>query len=58
MSQNEHMIAYWDVPLYADTMQVKANRINITILDKIIIKKGIARHQIELPMVGKQVKRY
>ena len=52
------MIAYWNVPVYADTMQVKANRIDITILNK-INKKGIVIKLICLYMVGKQrVKRH
>ena len=32
--EKERAIAYYDVPLYADTMQAKANRIDITILNK------------------------
>ena len=30
----EHAIALWDVPLFADTTQVKANRIDATVIDK------------------------
>ena len=32
--ENEHATAFWDVPLFADTTQVKANRIDATIIDK------------------------
>ena len=27
-------LAYWDIPLYADNMHLKANRIDATIVDK------------------------
>ena len=27
-------MAYWDIPLYADNMHIKANRIDATIVDK------------------------
>ena len=32
--ENEHATAFWDVPLFADTIQVKANRIDATVIDK------------------------
>ena len=32
--ENEHATVFWDVPLYADTTQVKANRIDATVIDK------------------------
>ena len=32
--QNEHATAFWDFPLFADTTQVKANRIDATVIDK------------------------
>ena len=32
--ENKHVTAFWDVPLFAYTTQVKANRINATITDK------------------------
>ena len=32
--ENEHATAFWDVPLFADTTQVKANRIDATVIDK------------------------
>ena len=32
--ENEHATACWDIPLFADTTQVKANRIDATIIDK------------------------
>ena len=32
--ENEHVTAFWDVPLFADTTQVKANRIDATVIDK------------------------
>ena len=32
--ENEHATTFWDVPLFADTTQVKANRINATVIDK------------------------
>ena len=33
--ENEHATVFWDVPLFADTTQIKANRIDSTIIDKI-----------------------
>ena len=33
MYENERVIAYWDIPLYADNTHVKANRIDATIVD-------------------------
>ncbi|CAH3014273.1 unnamed protein product [Porites evermanni] len=32
--ENEHATAFWDVPLFADTTHVKANRIDATVIDK------------------------
>ena len=32
--ENEHATAFWDVPLLADATQVKANRIDATVIDK------------------------
>ena len=32
--KNEHATAFWDVPLFADTTQVKGNRIDATVIDK------------------------
>ena len=32
--ENEHVTAFWDVSLFADTTQVKANRIDATVIDK------------------------
>ena len=32
--ENEHATAFWDFPLFADTTQVKANRIDATVIDK------------------------
>ena len=34
MYDNDRVIAYWDVPLFADTTHVKANRIDARIIDK------------------------
>ena len=34
MYENERVIAYWDIPLYADNTHLKANRISATIMDK------------------------
>ena len=34
MNENERAIAYWDIPLYADSTHVKANSIDTTIVDK------------------------
>ena len=34
MYENERAIAYWDIPLYTDNTQVKANRIDATIVDE------------------------
>ena len=31
---NEHATAFWDVPLFADTTQVKVHRIDATVIDK------------------------
>ena len=31
--ENEHATAFWDVPLFADTTQVKGNRIEATVID-------------------------
>ena len=39
MYQNEYAIAYWDVPLHADTTQAKANRFDITVIDKTMSRK-------------------
>ena len=33
-NENEHATAFWNVPLFADTTQVKANRIDATVIDK------------------------
>ena len=32
--ENGHATAFWDVPLFADTTQVKANKIDATVIDK------------------------
>ena len=32
--ENEHATAFWDVPLFADTTQVKTKRIDATVIDK------------------------
>ena len=32
--ENEHATAFWDFPLFADTTQVKANRIDATVIDE------------------------
>ena len=34
MYENDRVVAYWDVPLFADTTHVKANRIDARIIDK------------------------
>ena len=34
MYENERAIAYWDIPLYANSTHLKANRIDVTIVDK------------------------
>ena len=34
MYENVRVVAYWDVPLFADTTHVKANRIDARIIDK------------------------
>ena len=34
MYENDRVVAYWEVPLFADTTRVKANRINMWIIDK------------------------
>ena len=36
--ENEHETAFWDVPLFADTTQVKANRINKTSVTRLASK--------------------
>ena len=33
MYENDRVVAYWDVPLFADTTHVKANRIDARIID-------------------------
>ena len=38
MYENDRVIAYWDLQLFADTTHVKANRIDARIIDK--EKKG------------------
>ena len=32
--ENEHATPFWDVPFFTDTTQVKANRIDATVIDK------------------------
>ena len=32
--ENEYVTAFWDVPLFADKTQVKASRIDATVIDK------------------------
>ena len=34
MFEIERSIAYWDIPLYADTTHIKKNRIDATIVDE------------------------
>ena len=34
MYENDRVVAYWDVPLFADTTHIKANRIDARIVDK------------------------
>jgi len=34
MYENDRVVAHWDVPLLADTTHVKANRIDVRIIDK------------------------
>ena len=34
LDENEHATAFWDIPLFTDTTQVKANRIDATLIDK------------------------
>ena len=34
LRENEHATAFWDVPLLGDATQVKANRIDATVIDK------------------------
>ena len=34
MDQNERVIPFWGIPLYADNTYVKASRIDTTIVDK------------------------
>ena len=49
--ENEHATAFWDVPLFADTTQVKANRMNATVIDK--TSKQVRVFEMTLSMVGK-----
>ena len=49
--ENEHTTTFWDVPLFADTTQVKANRINATVIDK--TGKKVRVFEMTLSMVGK-----
>ena len=34
MYENDRVVAYWDVPLLADSTHVKANRIDARLMDK------------------------
>ena len=47
--ENEHATAFWDVPLLADATQVKANRIDPTVIDKTSEQVRV----IELSIAGK-----
>ena len=38
--ENEHATVFWDVPLFADTTQVKAYRIDATVIDKTTASKS------------------
>ena len=49
--ENKHATTFWDVPLFADTTQVKANRINATVIDK--TSKQVRVFEMTLSMVGK-----
>ena len=49
MNENERAVAYWDVPLYADTTHVRANRIDATIIDK--KRKEVKVLEISCPWV-------
>ena len=47
MYENERKIVYWGVHLYADTTQLKANRIDITIINK--TKKNVIVIKMSCP---------
>ena len=49
--ENKHATTFWDVPLFADTTQVKANRMNATVIDK--TSKQVRVFEMTLSMVGK-----
>ena len=52
MYENERAIAYWDIPLYADSTHVKANRIDGTIVDK--ENKKVSVIEMSCPWVEKK----
>ena len=49
--ESEHATAFWDVPLFSETSQVKANRIDATVIDK--TTKQVRVFEMTLSMVGK-----
>ena len=55
MYKNERAIEYWDIPLYADNMHVKANRIDATIVDK--QNKKVSVMELSCPWVENREER-
>ena len=56
MYGNETAIAYWDIPLYADNTNVKANRIDATIVDK--ENKRVPVIEMSCPWVENREEKY
>ena len=53
--ENEELKALWDVPLFAEQVEVQANRIDVQVIDK--VKKGAILIEISYPwMENQQVK--
>ena len=53
--ENEQTVAYWDVPLFADQTTVLANRIDVTVVDK--VKKEVLLIEMTCPWVENREKK-
>ena len=53
--ENERVVAYWEVPLFANNTNVKANRIDVTVVDK--MKKEVQLVEIRCPWVESRGKK-
>ena len=49
MYENDRVVAYWDIPLFADTTHVMANRTDARIIDK--ERKEVKSHEMSCPWV-------